>query len=214
MSDVDRLLSEYIEEHRSGGKADPVEYVQRLEGTERAELEALIDGYLARAPRRSWNAEAFPGSPADAMAESLEKSLDGVAGLWPAVLPGLRERAQLRRAELIVRLAAGLGVSDREEKVAGYYHRMEQGTLPASRVSDRVLETLGKLVGTSAAALRRAGQATVEPGGAARAAGAVFARKAQIDEERTDAVAAPPAASAAAQAEEPDEVDRLFTGGP
>src|SRR5947209_6169501 len=116
MSDVDRLLSEYIEEHRSGGKADPVEYVQRLEGTERAELDALIDGYLARAPRRSWNAEAFPGSPADAMAESLEKSLDGVAGLWPAVLPGLRERAQLRRAELIVRLAAGLGASDREEK--------------------------------------------------------------------------------------------------
>src|SRR3989440_10694026 len=124
MSDVDRLLSEYIEEHRSGGKADPVEYVQRLEGTERAELDALIDGYLARAPRRSWNAEAFPGSPADAMAESLEKSLDGVAGLWPAVLPGLRERAQLRRVELVAQLAAAVGATGREEKVAAYYHQM------------------------------------------------------------------------------------------
>ena len=214
MSDVDRLLSEYIEEHRSGGKADPVEYVQRLEGTERTELEALIDGYLARAPRRGWNAEAFRGSAADAIAESLEKSVDGVAGLWPAVLPGLRERAQLRRAELIVRLAAGLGVSDREEQVAGYYHRMEQGTLPASGVSDRVLEALGKLVGTSAAALRRAGRAAVEPGGAAPASGEVFARRAQPAEELQDAIAALPAASAPAQPEESDEVDRLFTGGP
>src|SRR5207248_10728988 len=121
-----------VAEHRPGGKADPIDYVQRLEGTERAELEGLIDGSLARAPRRSWNAEAFQGSAAEAMAESLEKSLDGAAGLWPAVLPGLRERARLKRAELVAGLAAALGASGREEKVADYYHRMEQGTLPAS----------------------------------------------------------------------------------
>src|SRR5437660_12715155 len=101
MSDVDRLLHEYIEEHRSGGKADPLDYVQRLEGVERAELEALIDGYLTRAPRRRWNADAFHGSAAERMAESLEKSLDGAAGLWPVVLPSLRERARLRRAEVV-----------------------------------------------------------------------------------------------------------------
>ena len=213
MSDVDRLLSEYIEEHRSGGKADPVEYVERLQGTERAELEALIDGYLARAPRRRWNAEAFQGSAAEAMAESLEKSLDGVAGLWPAVLPGLRERARLKRAELVAQLAAALGASGREEKVAAYYHRMEQGTLPASGVSDRVLEALGKLVGTSAASLRRAGQAAVESGGAAPGAPAVFARTAHIEAELAELATASPA-PAEERTEEPDEVDRLFTGGP
>ena len=124
------------------------------------------------------------------MAESLEKSLDGVAGLWPAVLPGLRERARLKRAELVARLADALGVSGGEKKVADYYHRMEQGTLPASGVSDRVLEALGKLVGTSAAALRRAGQAAAEPGGAAPAAGAVFARKARLDDECAQALSA------------------------
>ncbi len=213
MSDVDRLLSEYIEEHRSGGTADPVEYVQRLEGTERAELESLIDGYLARAPRRRWNAEAFQGSAAEAMAESLEKSLDGVAGLWPAALPSLRERAQLKRADLVARLAAALGVSGREEKVADYYHRMEQGTLPASGVSDRVLDALGKLVGVSAAALRRAGQAAAEPGAAAPGAPAVFARTTRVDVELADLAAGAPA-DAERRGEEPDEVDRLFTGGP
>ena len=214
MSDVDRLLSEYIEEHRAGGKADPVEYVERVEGTDRAELEALIDGYLARAPRRAWNADAFRGSAAETMAASLEKSLDGVAGLWPAVLPGLRERARLKRAELVARLASALGVSGGEQKVADYYHRMEQGTLPASGVSDRVLEALGDLVGTTAAALRRAGQAAAGPGGAAPATGAVFARKARLDEELLHDLVAPPAPSAPAQHEGPDEVDRLFTGGP
>src|SRR4051812_25425418 len=62
MTDVDRLLREYIEEHRAGGEADPLAYVERLEGTDRAELEALIDAYLARAPGRDWDPEAYRGS--------------------------------------------------------------------------------------------------------------------------------------------------------
>ena len=64
----------------------------------------------------------------------------------------------MRRAELVSRLAAELGAGDREAKVAGYYHAMEQGTLPAAGVSDRVLEALGRIVGESAAALRAAGR--------------------------------------------------------
>ena len=175
---------------------------------------ALIDAYLARAPRRSWDAEAFRGSAAEAMAEALEKSLDGVAGLWPAVLPGLRERARLKRSDLVARLADALDVSDRREKVAEYYHRMEQGTLAAGGVSDRVLDALGKLVGTSAAALRGAGQATVQPGGAAPGAGAVFARTAQPDEAWPDPAAPGPQPAAPASREQLDDVDRLFTGGP
>ena len=35
-------------------------------------------------------------------------------------------------ATLVERLAATLGVSDRQDKVAGYYHEMEQGLLPAA----------------------------------------------------------------------------------
>src|SRR4051812_385401 len=140
MSDVvDRLLGEYIAEHRAGGPADPLKYLAHAASDdERAELSVLIDGYLARAPRRRWDAEGFTSSSAARVAEGLERSIGGAGGLWPLELPRLRERVRLRRAELVDRLAEALGVVGREKKVAGYYHEMEQGLLPARGVSDRV----------------------------------------------------------------------------
>ena len=50
MADVERLLHEFIAEDRSGGDADPLAYLRRARGADRAELEALIDAYLP-APR-------------------------------------------------------------------------------------------------------------------------------------------------------------------
>jgi hypothetical protein len=52
MNDLERLLAEYKEAHRSGGEADPERFVSRLSGVEREQLAALIDAYLERAPRR------------------------------------------------------------------------------------------------------------------------------------------------------------------
>jgi hypothetical protein len=217
MADVDRLFSEYVAEHRAGGPADPFDYLARVEAPgPRRELEALIDGYLARAPRRSWDPAAFAGSRAEQLSEELDRSLHGTSGTWPTLLPALRHAAQLRRAEVVSRLAAALGVSSREEKVAGYYHEMEQGRLPARGVSARVLEALGSILATSADALRAAGEGTVPPS-AGGGPGPVFARQAAPDA----AFSPPPPAAAAAPAspapsEEPperDEVDRLFLDG-
>ena len=65
MTDVDQLLAEFIAEDRAGGVADPSAYLARAsdEGA-RAELSALLDGYLARAPRRAFDRAAFTASPA------------------------------------------------------------------------------------------------------------------------------------------------------
>jgi hypothetical protein len=198
MTDVNRLLEEFIAADRAG-VADPAEYLARAEGLDRAELEALIDAYLARAPRRAFDRAAFEASPAARAVASLA----GSSGTWPALLPRLRDRARLRRAELVARLAADLGVSGREAKVASYYHAMEQGTLPSAGVSQRVLEALGRLVGESADVLRRAGEATsAPPAGGAPA----FARKAS-------APAAAPAMRARVERPVRDEVDELFTSG-
>ena len=141
-----------------------------------------------------------------AVADALERSL-GASGTWPALLPRLRDRAQLRRAEVVARLACALGVGDREARVAAYYHAMEQGTLPASGVSDRVLEALARIVGSSASALRAAGASM---SGVAWRSGEAFAR-----------VATPPPnwprrprLPGAASVPERDEVDELFTSGP
>src|SRR5918994_4772514 len=187
MADVEKLLQEFIEEDRVGGTANPLDYLQPAEGTDRAELEALIDGYLARAPRRPFDPAAFARSPARAVAEELGGALGGASGTWPALLPRLRHRAQLRRSDVVARLASELGAGrDQADKVARYYHEMEHGTLPAAGVSDRVLEALGRVVGVTAERLREAGRAVGGSPPAATAAGA-FARVGSPDPQYLEA---------------------------
>jgi len=211
MTDVDRLLTDYIQEHRAGGAADPRAYTKQLEGTDRAELEALIDAYLTRAPGRDWDPEAYKGSAAERLVESLSESLGGVSGSWPVLLPELRNRAKLKREELVERLAAALGVTGREAKVADYYNQMEHGRLDPAGISDRVLDALAALVNTTRDTLRRAGERVQPP---VEAGGAVFARKARLDPDyAADASAPGTAAPAERTAADRDEVDELFLGG-
>ena len=209
MADVERLLHDFIAEDREGGEADPARYLARARGTDRAELEALIDAYLARAPRRRFDAAAFEHSRAHRATDELSRALVGRSGWWPSLLPRLRASARLRRAEVVERLAHELDAQGREAKVAAYYHAMEQGTLPAAGVSDRVLEALAVIVGTTAARLRDAGRglgAAAPPAGP----GAAFARVGAPDPELMDE--APPGAIAPTVTGERDEIDDLFTG--
>jgi hypothetical protein len=209
MSDVDRLLADYIAEHRAGGTADPGEYLARASPAQRTELAALIDTYLAHVPRQPFNQAMFRGSSAERTVDELERAIAGQAGLWPALLPRLRDRAGLKRSELVERLAAALGVSDRRNKVADYYHEMEQGRLPAQGVSDRVLESLGRIVGEKAQALRDAGRALAPPGqGPATAPAPAFARRTYNESGMAEAAASPAHPPA-----EWDDVDELFRGG-
>jgi hypothetical protein len=118
---------------------------------------------------------------------------------WPTLLPHARRSAELARADLVDRLAHHLGVAAQRDKVAAYYERMEQGTLPPAGVSDRVLAALAGILGVSAERLRAAGGGLTPP-----AAGAAsFARRS------ARAMAAP----AAAPEPPRDRVDELFRGG-
>jgi hypothetical protein len=207
MSNVDRLLADYITEHRSGGEANPVVYLDRVEPGDRSELAALIDAYLSRAPRTPFDAAAFHNSDAEATADALERSLAGDSGLWPLLLPRLRTGVGLKRREVTDRLAQALGAADRAEKVERYYHEMEQGTLPAAGVGDRVLEALAALVDTSASFLREAGSA-VTGRDSNLGAPTAFARSTQLDATPSS----PPAASRPAHEEHWDEIDELFCG--
>jgi hypothetical protein len=208
------ILREYIAAHRAGEPADPLDYLGRIDDeSRRAELADLMEAFHAREGRRQFDAAAFARSPARAVADQVARSVLGPAGTWPVLLPRLRNRAQISRAALVARLAAELDVADREEKVRGYYHEMERGSLPAANVSDRVLQALGRIVGEPWAALREAGRTTAA--GAGSAPGSVaFARRVTADP--LYAAEAPPALAAAtpdlAAPEERDEVDDLFRG--
>jgi len=215
MSDLDRLLSEYLAAHEAGGgPPDPRPFVDRASPEERPALARAIDEYLAAAPRRPWDPAAFEAALQTPLMREIATSVRGASGLWPALLPRLRNAAQLRRQEVVARLAGELGVADREAKVREYYHRMEQGLLDQDGVSDTVLEKLASIVGSSLEALREAGRALGEAASPdAPAAGPVFARSALTDE--AYAGAPPDAAELALEPEEEearDEVDELFTG--
>lgn len=210
MSEVARLLTEYREAHR-GGEGDPRPFLARASASDRELLAALIDAYLEQAPRREFSAQALVDSQAAPVTEAVQRSLAGSAGLWPALLPRLRGQARLKRADLVRELAARLGAESQQEKVASYYHQMEQGLLPAAGVSDTVLEALGRIVGVAADSLRRAG-AMPAPGPPRMDDAAVFARTTRAQPTDGEAASADSAPQAPAEREQ-DEVDRLFRGG-
>jgi hypothetical protein len=212
MRDVERLREQFIAEFDAGHAPDPGEYLAQVEGADRRELEALLDAYLEQAPRRPFDPAAFAASPARALTDDLVQALDGRAGAWPVLLPRLRHTARLRRAEVVQRLAAALGVADREAKVERYYHEMEQGLLEPRGVSDRVLDALSELLGTTRERLREAAQA-LGPA-APRADDALFARTAIPDADARAAMGVPPAPAGTQEGAECfDEVDELFRGG-
>jgi hypothetical protein len=208
VTDVERLLAEYKQAHRGGGDSDPRPYLERVSGVDRELLAGLIDAYMAGAPRRPFSAAAFRDSRAAPVAEDVQRSLAGAGGMWPALLPRLRARARLRRAEVVAQLAARLGAQAQQDKVGLYYHQMEQGLLPEPGVSETVLEALGKVVGSTASALRKAGQLPA-PGPPRTDEGAVFARSTYGQ----PAAPADPTQTPADRSEQWDEVDRLFRGG-
>ena len=205
MSQVDELLREYKEAHREGA-GDPRPFLARAPAPDRPLLAALIEGYLEDAPRREFARDDFLDSPAAPVAEGIHRSLAGAGGLWPALLPRLRVQARVKRADLVRELAARLGAESKQDKVAGYYHQMEQGLLPAAGVSDTVLDALGKIVGVAGESLRKAGSLPA-PGPLRMDEAAVFMRTAQVE-----APAPEEPAAAMATPQEWDEVDRLFRG--
>ena len=207
MAEPRELLEEFRTRFEAGDDPDPRELLERLEGDRRQELHSLIDQYLMTAPRRSWDPVAYEGSPAKLAVDRVYESLEGVSGTWPELLPALRNRARIKRSELVRRLAETLGVADRAERVGDYYNRMEHGLLPAEGVSGRVIEALAGIVGASAEAIREAGAAGGEAGGP----DVLYARMTLSNADfEADEVAVPAASSLQADR---DEVDELFTGG-
>jgi hypothetical protein len=212
---VDRLFEEFAERYRREGSADPREYFDQLDDpADRAELGVRIDAFLERAPRRRWDAARFAGSVAEkavhAATEGPGAADSEVADGWPEVLPALRTKARLKRRTVVERLAGALGFPDDEERVAAYYHGMEQGQLRPAGVADAVLEALAGILGSSAEQLRSAGEAGEWTG---PAGGEVFARLGAPADSAGPGEGPSLTLEAADSASPPDQLDLLFTGG-
>jgi len=220
MPDIEQIFRDYVTEHRAGDEANPQAFLAQAEGAERTELAALIDAYLAQSPGKTWDAAAFPGSPAERVTEQIaagwDLEEDEAQQGWRVLLPALRNRARVMRREVVERLAQGLGHPAESQQVAAYYHRMELGQLPAEGVSNRVLDVLGEILGESGERLREAGTAAVGSMFGDDSVDLAYARTARQDAlyQRSVLADAEDLAAAEASPAQPSEIDRLFTGGP
>lgn len=218
MADLNRLVEEFAADFEAGRETDAARLLAQVPAEQRQELTALLDSYLMQTPRRKWDPVAYEGSLAETAVNRVYESIEGVSGTWPELLPRLRDRAKVKRRDLVRRLAAGLGFeSDPQiEKVGAYYHRMEHGLLPAEGVSSRVIEALAGIVDSSAEAIRAAGMsgASEVPGSAT-----MFARTASLDPDYVEAQDADSIQLSRAAPQSPgtaagrDEIDALFLDG-
>jgi hypothetical protein len=215
MSATDRILSDFIDDWNAGRRPRVPEYLDRAAPSERDELAARLADWLAVAPSPALDDAARAAVRAEAPLQAALRAIESEAGLWPELLPRLRERAGLRLGELAERVTSAFGLAGQEDRAAAYLGRMEAGDLDASRVSRRLLDVLGRALGVGGDELAEAG----DLGGAGlrpAAAGGVLFR---AERARTgDAFAHDlEALSEAAMTPAPpamDELDRLFTGGP
>ncbi len=209
MADLERLRDEFAAAFAAGESPDPTAWLAQVGDDERQELELLIDHYLMTAPRRAWDADAYEHSLAKVAVDRVFESREGISGSWPELLPRLRDRARIKRAELVERLTAALGETN-SAKVGVYYNRMEHGALRADGVSATVLEALAELVGTSATMLRAAGANDPEPTAGTEPA---YARLAAPSPAYAEANVVESLAAPASPGSAPDRIDELFTGG-
>lgn len=214
MTDLDRLVSEFAAAFEAGDEPDPAAFLAQVEVEERPELADRLDAYLLEAPAPDWDPAAYERSPAKQAVTRAFESIEGVSGSWPELLPSLRNRARITRATVAERLASALGFAGDRERVHGYLHRMEHGRLPAPGVSDRVLDALADIVGTTREALRLAGASS---GAGPEPMAGTFARAVDPDPqyallELSDADAADSATAPPSPEERRDELDELFLG--
>lgn len=186
MADVPALFAEYAEAYARGERPQARDYLERA-GTGGDELAQLISAWLRAVPAPAPDAEAVAliGALMEADPPLLELRVErGV-------------RVETMVDTLIERLSLDQG---KRAKVKRYYQRLEQGLLDPATVSALVWTVLQELLG---AGVERAADWAAPAQDLGRAA---YLRSAHE-------VLQPLSTLAEFEEPEPDEIDRLFTGG-
>jgi hypothetical protein len=201
---VEQLFDEFAQAYQRGESPDVPAYLARA-GRERDELGDLIDRFL----------QAVPAQPATEeeiilMQAHLERE--------PPLLV-LRRRRKLPRAAVVDAIVKSLGLDLRKrDKVAGYYHELEVGTLDPKPVSGKVWDALGEFLHANVRALAglrpppiAVAEAFRREADLASWAPMPDARVAEPKRRRYRASHRPGVDRPRAEPEQ-DEIDRLFTG--
>lgn len=200
MSTNDQVLSDFIDAWNAGRRPRVREYLARLpDGPDRDDLADQITNWLEVAPTPSYDEETRLAIRSEPI----------VAGALAGPVPALRARAGLSISELASRLIERLSL-DRSDtaRAAGYLERLESGTLDPARLSRRLTDALGALLGVPGRALAESVYVPRPATGTMFRAAAAASESVREDIELLSAAAMAPAPPPM------DELDRLFTGGP
>lgn len=202
MTNVAHILGEFIAAWNAGQRPRLAAYLERVPPAERDDLADQIETFLMVAPEPEYSAEAWAEMTSDPAVWAAAEAAFAEAEPWPSLLPRLRERAGVTWEQVAAKLAQGLGFAGREEKATRYLEDMEAGQLEPRRVSRRLLDALGELLGVSGDVLDWRAPAAPAVYRAAPSA-------APPSQERLEALAD----AMMAEPEPFDEVDELFLGG-
>ena len=158
MSTIDRLFSDFVDAWNRGD--DPrVEDCARARAARRARRPAArcCADWLAIAPTPALSPPAARAVAADPILRAAVAATGRDAGAWPELLPRLRERAGLSVRAVAERITGVFGLRGQEERAAARLEQMERGELDASRVSRRLLDALGTVLGVPGDELAEAG---------------------------------------------------------
>jgi hypothetical protein len=190
VADVLQLFEEYAGAYGRGERPEAQEYLERA-GDGADELAHLIDGWLRAVP--------VPEPDANTIA---------LVSAWMEEEPPLvhvRASKGVRVDEVVDAIVGDAGLTKAQApKVKSYYQRLEEGLLDPRGVSERVWQTLRRVIGPAArtAAAWRLRPTTLEPA-FYRATGTTM-----LDAAAADAMDAIPPMP------ERDEVYELFTAAP
>lgn len=208
---IDMLLSEFIDAWNAGRRPLVTAFLQRAAPSERETLAARIEDWLLVAPTPGYRESALAAIRREPALVAALAEIGAVPGLWPDLLPRLRERLGLKRREMAGRITSTFALKGQEERAERYLERMEQGDLDATLVSRRLLDALGSILGISGRDLARAGTLR----SAAPTSGQALFRAGREPGERFEADLEALSRAAITPAPPPmDELDRLFIGGP
>lgn len=197
------------------GDGNPRPFMEGLDKPERRRFRLRIEKYLENAPAPQAAAPVSFSSEVDLLADRMVEQLGGATGAMPREVVKLRSSRGINQEDVVEKLAEEYGASDQErEKIDDYYHDLEFGNLPAKGISDRLLDSLAVILGTTRETLRKAGQALGPSGGPS--SGVLYARMADDAEQVIYSKSLPETPAPVGEgrrANPPDRIDDLFTGG-
>jgi hypothetical protein len=215
MTGMDQVLSEFMDDWNAGRRPDVDDYLVRVPAAERDELAEQLMTWLTIAPTPDYDDATRAQIRADPAVQAAIAAAQE-SGAWPELLPRLRERAGLDVRGLAARVLSAVGLTaggkDDEARAADYLGQMEAGELDAARVSRRLLDALGRVLGVDGGML--AGAGLVGRGLQEPSAALMFRTEGPADEDVAAELDALSRAAFAPAPEPLDEVDRLFLGGP